>query len=178
MTVFEHSFALIGLVLGLALAQVLTELVRAFRTYGYKLLGPLTPMLAVFVILDIGTWWGILWGTREILPNIWPVLGTGLFISCLYYVAALCVFPESLDDWQDLDKYYMRNRRLVLGLIFLCFAVTTVLQTLLVGYPVVDIVAITYFIMLGLTWLAPWRRANIIGLGALIAVDTWAFFYP
>ena len=178
MTVFEHSFALIGLVLGLALAHVLTELVRAVRTHGFKLLGLLTPMLAIFVILDIGTWWGILWGMRDILPNIWPVLGTGLLISSLYYVAALLVFPESRDDWLDLDDYYMRHRRVVFGLMFLCFAVTTVLHSLLSNSLAVDIVAITYFIILGLTWLAPWRRANLIGLGALIAADVWAFCYP
>lgn len=164
--------------LGLALAHVLTELVRAVRTHGYTLLGRLTPLLAVFVILDIGTWWGILWSTRENLPNIWPVLGTGLLISCLYYVAALCVFPEDRDDWLNLDNYYMRHRRLVLGLIFLCFAVTTVLQSLLLGYPAVDIVGITYFIVLALTWLAPWKRANLVGLSALIIVNIWAFCYP
>ena len=152
MSVFEHSFALIGLVLGLALAHVLTELVRAFRTHSYKLLGRLTPMLAVFVILDIGTWWGILWGMRDVLPNIWPVLGIGLLISCLYYVAALCVFPESRDDWLDLDAYYMRHRRVVLGLMFLCFALSTILSMFL-GHWSVDIVAKAYFIVLGVLGL-------------------------
>ena len=176
MTVFEHSFALIGLVLGLALAHVLNELVRAVRTHGLKLLGPLTPLLAIFVILDIGTWWGVLWEMRAMLPNIWPVLGTGLAISCLYYVAAICVFPESRIDWLDLDDYYLRHRRFVLGLMFFCFALTSVLRSLLMGALAVDIVAATYFAVLGLTWLAPWKRANIVGLSGLIAVDAWAFF--
>ena len=176
MTVFEHSFALIGLVLGLALAHVLTELVRAVRTHGFKLLGPLTPLLAVFVILDIGTWWGILWEMRSILPNIWPVLGTGLLISSLYYVATIFVFPESRDDWLDLDRYYLRYRRIVLGLIFLCYALTIMLRSLLQHELRMDGPGTAYAIVLALTWLAPWRRANIVGLTALIAVDVWAFF--
>ena len=177
MTVFEHSFALIGLVLGLALAHVLTELVRAARAHGFKLLGALTPMLAVFVILDIGTWWGILWDMRDILPNIWPVLGTGLCISALYYVAALLVFPESREDWLDLDNYYLRHRRTVLGLMFACFAATTALHSFLSNSIAMDIVALTYFVVLALTWLVPWKRANLVGLGALIAIDIWAFCY-
>ena len=60
---------------------------------------------------------------------------------------------------------------------FLCFAVTTALHSALSTTLAVDIVALTYFIVLGLTWFAPWKRANLIGLGALIAIDVWAFFY-
>jgi hypothetical protein len=41
MTVFEHSFTLIGLVLGLALADVRGGLVRIARTRGLKSLGAL-----------------------------------------------------------------------------------------------------------------------------------------
>ena len=61
---------------------------------------------------------------------------------------------------------------------FLCFAVTTVLHSVLSNSLAVDIVGFTYFVVLGLTWFAPWKRANLIGLGALIAVDAWAFCYP
>ncbi len=44
-----------GLVLGLALADVLSGFIRTVRARCLKMLGLLTPMLAIFVVLDVTT---------------------------------------------------------------------------------------------------------------------------
>jgi hypothetical protein len=175
MTLFEHSFTLIGLLLGLALAEVLAGLVRTARSRGVRALGVLTPLLAIFFVADVATFWGILWGLRSTLPDsIWPVLGVGTLLGGLYYIAATLVFPEARED--DLDAYYMKNRRLVLGLMLLCFVTVTGMTTVREGELATDMVGVAYTIVLFLTFLAPWRWANIAGLSALILVDIWAFF--
>lgn len=175
MTVFEHSFTLIGLVLGLALADVLSGLIRAVRARGFRSLGLLTPMLAVFVLLDVTTFWGIVWGMRSMMTSIWPVLGISLVLCCMYYVAASLALPDSFERWPDLDAYYMEHRRFVLGLMLFCFVVVVAFQTTMRGGFNQDIVGISYIIVLTLTWLAPWKWSQIVGLGALILIDVWAF---
>jgi hypothetical protein len=179
MTVFEHSFTLIGLVLGLALTEMLSGLVQALRSNGINSLGVLTPLLAIFVLADLTANWGVIWEMRSNLPSLWPVLGFGLLLSSMYYVAAALVFPKSWDDWLDLDAYYMKHRRLVLGLMLMCFVVYTGLWSLHIGSIWLEATSMSYLVLLTLTALAPaWKRVHILGLVGLIVVDLFAFFKP
>lgn len=175
MSVFEHSFTLIGLILGLALTHVLSELVRIIRTQGIKSIGLLTPMLAVFVILDVTTFWGILWEMRDELPGVWPVLGIGIILCSLYYIGATYVFPDTNEEWSSLDGYYMKNRRVVLGIMLACFLILAMINGINAGIFLSDPIAKAYVVMLCLTLIAKWRWANVVGLTALIGVDLLAF---
>lgn len=177
MTIFEHSFTLIGLVLGLALAEVLSGLVRTVRSRDVKTLGLLTPMLGVFVAIDLPASWGVAWMMRTTMPDsIWPVLGFGSLLSGMYYLAAVLVFPDSQEKWPDLDAYYMKHRHIVLGLMFLCFVITIALWSAIKGSFTLSSVGISYVVVMGLTLLSPWKWANVLGLGALIVIDIWGFF--
>jgi hypothetical protein len=174
-TIFEHSFTLIGLVLGLALTHVLSEFVRAVREYGFSALGLLTPLLALFAIVDIATFWGILWEIRSHMKAIGLVTGFGILLSSLYYIAACYIFPSPRDHWPDLDTYYMKYRRVVLTMIFLCFAAVVAFASLERGYFIKDPVGRAYMAILLLTIIAPWRWLNAVGLIALIVIDVLAF---
>ena len=44
----------------------------------------------------------------------------GFIVTALYFVAASLVFPDDLEAWDDLDAHFDKQRRLVLGGIFLC----------------------------------------------------------
>jgi hypothetical protein len=177
MTIFEHSFTLIGLVLGLALAELLSGLVRTVRAQRFKALGLLTPMLATHIIFDITTFWAILWSIRSELPDsIWPVLGFGIALTCMYYVAASLVLPNSPSETTDYDAHYMKNRRIVLGITLACFIIVLLLRSLEAGeLRGIDTIVISYVVVMTLTLLAPGRRANIAGLGALLVIDVLTF---
>jgi hypothetical protein len=175
---FEHSFTLIALVLGLALTHVLSEFVQAVRTHGIRALGVLTPMLAIFVILDIATFWGILWEMRLGFESVWPVLGYSIILSSFYYIAATYVFPVTQKGATDFDAYYMQYRRLILGIMLACYLAVVVFATLEQGHYSNDPVSNAYMIALILTIIVPWRRLNAIGLVALIIVDMMAFMVP
>jgi hypothetical protein len=179
MTVFEYSFTLIGLVLGLSLTEVLGGLLRTARSRGVRSLGILTPLLGTFVVVDAAATWGFVYGIRSSFgESVWPVLGFGVVLSSLYYCAAFLVFPDSEERWPDLDEYYMQHRRLVLGLLFLCAAVATAIASWRLQSFAGDIVQVSYLIGMGVTIWAPWKWANIVGLSGLIAVNVWAFFPP
>jgi hypothetical protein len=173
---FEHSFTLIGLVLGLALADLLSGLVRAVRTRGFKALGLLTPMLAIFFVLDVTTFWGIIWSFRTMMPSsIWPALGFGIVLTSMYYTAASLVLPNSISDTFDFDAYYMDHRRIVLSLMLACYLIVTALGSSATGRLDIDTVGIAWITLVVLTLMAPWKSANRVGLGLLIFVDILAF---
>ncbi len=180
MTVFEHSFSLIGLVLGLALVEVLGALIKTMKARHPVRIGWLTPMLATFIVMDTTTFWGICYENRDILPSIWPTLGVGLVLSATYYAAASMVFPLNEEEWPDLDAYFMQTKRLILGMLFAIFAAVMVLQALIGRDFSVSALVISfgYLAVLLFTALAPWRKACLVGLAGLILVDAIAFIVP
>jgi hypothetical protein len=120
MDAFNFVFSLFGLLLGLSLAQVLSGFERALRHQRIVRLGWLTPLLAIFVMFDLTSFWGWAWQARTYISPHNYVLLIGLVVSSLYYLAASIVFPAELGDRTDLDAHYVQHRRQVLGAVVLC----------------------------------------------------------
>ena len=64
MTIFEMVFNLIGLVLGLALVEVLGGLAKTIKARHEQRISWLTPLLGAWVVLDVSAFWGIAWEVR------------------------------------------------------------------------------------------------------------------
>jgi hypothetical protein len=120
MDAFGFVFSLFGLLLGLSLAEVLSGFARALRHRRFIHLGWLTPLVAVFVMLDLASFWGWAWQARDYITPHYYVLVIGLVVSSLYYLAASVIFPSDFSDRTDFDGHYMQHRRQVLGAVFLC----------------------------------------------------------
>lgn len=125
MSEFEFIFTLFSLLLGLSMAEVLAGLgcaierkVAVVESAPERLrFGWLTPLLAVFVILDLLSFWSFAWFAREhFLVNRYTLLGVTAF-ACAYYVAARLVFPSEWRGVSNLDDHYFRVRRIVLGIL-------------------------------------------------------------
>lgn len=58
---FSFAFSLFGLLLGLSLAAVLTGFARALRMRPRIKMGLLSPLLGLFVILDVTSFWNGAW---------------------------------------------------------------------------------------------------------------------
>ena len=125
MSQFEFIFSLYSLLLGLSLVELLSGLGRTVKAKlhvdeeaksGYRI-GWLTPLLGLFVMLDLLSFWGAAWAVRDIIAvsGGW-MMGTMLFASA-YYLAAHLVFPESIPKNGDLDPHYFHVRRVVLGVL-------------------------------------------------------------
>jgi hypothetical protein len=115
MTSFELVFSLFGLLLGLALAEVLGGFGTAIQKRKKIRIGWLTPLLGALVALDVTSFWMIAWDVRELVPAHYVTLMGGLAIIGLYYLIARITFPHDFDDWPDLDAYYFEHRKWVLG---------------------------------------------------------------
>lgn len=121
MSPFELVFALFGLLLGLAIAEVLGGFARAYRIRRSRKavrIGWLTPLLGLFVVLDLTSFWIVAYGARDQLSANYLTLIVVLGIVGIYYLAATLIFPEDPDEWPDFDDHYDRqNRAVLLGLL-------------------------------------------------------------
>jgi len=121
MSPFELVFALFGLLLGLAIAEVLGGFSRAVklrRSAREVRVGWLTPLLGLVVILDLTSFWIVAYGARDQLSVDYLTLIAVLAIVGIYYLAASLIFPDDPEEWPDFDDHYDRqNRAVILGLL-------------------------------------------------------------
>ena len=119
MSAFEFFFSFYGLVLGLSVAVLATGAARAFKHRKAVKVGWLTPLLAVFVALDIATFWDAAWTNFRELPFSYGLLVGGLIVAVIYFIAASLVFAEAEDEATSLDAHFWSNRSTVLWLLIL-----------------------------------------------------------
>jgi hypothetical protein len=126
MSQFEFIFSLYSLLLGLSLVELLSGLGRAVKARLHvdeerraeHRIGWLTPLLGLFVMLDLLSFWSAAWAVRDIIAvSGASLMGVMLFASA-YYLAAHLVFPDAMPQNGDLDPHYFRVRRIVLGVLF------------------------------------------------------------
>ncbi len=126
MSAFEFFFSFYGLLLGLSVAVIATGLATAIQHRKKIRIGWLTPLLALFVGLDIASFWDFAWTIFRDVPFSYGLLVVGLVIALVYFVAASLVFPHEIEDGLSLDDHFWANKKLVLLL-------TTVANVVAVG---------------------------------------------
>lgn len=119
MSAFEFFFSFYGLLLGLSVAVLATGAARAFKHRQARPVGWLTPLLAVFVALDIATFWDAAWVNYRGLPFSYGLLVGGLIVAVVYFIAAALVFPDEGDRPGPLDDHFWTHKRTTLGLLIL-----------------------------------------------------------
>jgi hypothetical protein len=134
MTDFEFIFALYALLLGLSLVSLIGGLgnvlerefaddAQASAGEGAFRIGWLTPLMAVFVVLDLMSFWAFAWSVRTLLSVTTPtLLGVVVFASA-YYLAARLVFPGDPRRFADLDVHYFRVHRTIFAILIALVAV-------------------------------------------------------
>jgi len=175
---FEFLFALYGLMLGLSIAEVLSGLARSLedRLHSRPTLriGWLSPLLAVFVLLDLLSFWAAAWTVRPLVKVSGESLMLVTAFAGAYYLAARLVFPRELDRVDDLDDHFFRVRRIVLGILLGLLmvqmayyaSVPAILPRLLSPAPLVMTLLLVALLILGL--VVRTRRAAAAIMGALV----------
>lgn len=115
MSGFDLVFALFGLVLGLAITEVLAGFSRVLKMRGKAHVGWLTPLLGLVVLLDLTTFWSNAAEVREVIPGNLLTLMIVMAIVGSYYLVATLIFPTDPDEWPDFDLYYDRFNRWIIG---------------------------------------------------------------
>ena len=116
MAAFEFFFSFYGLLLGLSVAVIATGMATAIQHRRKIRIGWLTPLLALFVGMDIASFWDSAWVNFRDLPFSYGMLIIGLAITLVYFIAASLVFPHAIEDGASLDDHFWANKRVVLML--------------------------------------------------------------
>ena len=114
MSAFEFFFSFYGLLLGLSVAALAVGVATAIQHRKRIRIGRLTPLLGLFVILDIATFWDAAWVNFRHLPFSYGLLVAGLAVALIYFMAASLVFPHEIEDGMNLDDHFWDNKKLVL----------------------------------------------------------------
>jgi hypothetical protein len=176
MTVFEYVFSLYSLLFGLALAQVFGGFGNALQERHKIHIGWLTPLLGLFVIVDLTSFWEIGWELRGMSGRPYFLyLLAGVFLAGIYYLAARLVFPRNFVEWPDFDVYYFRHKQWVFGGILVCnviaAAVLLAIGSRFMRAPLGFANDLAYFVLLLALLGLRNKRANIVLLVLMLAKD-------
>ena len=133
---FDYIFELFTLLISLAVAEMLMGFsrilkLRARRKAGVDptaisvRVGWLVPMLGLLVLVDLGTFWSIIWTMRGVLDMRTAMIFGVLVLIGGYYLVATLVFPDEPELWPDFDAYFWQQKRWVVGgMLLINFATT------------------------------------------------------
>ena len=180
MTEFEFLFSVFGLLIGLTLVEVAVKFADAIDTHHRRPIGILTPLLAVFVLIDVTGYWLFSWSLRDLLHVRWRTVFVALTFAMTYYLSASLIFPRSERDWKNLDEHYWTRKRLVIGGVLLVESATMGWQ-LTRALPALDdywfwFYQLPYFIPMAALLFTRSRRVDIVLLSILIGVQLFADF--
>jgi hypothetical protein len=180
MDTFSFFFSFYGLILGLAVTELLGGFGNVVRAGVLRKLGAQTALLALFVLVVICATWIDAWHSMRNVPLDFEGLWAPLLIAILYYLAATITFPRDPAQWPSIDDYYATRKRFVVGAMLAAeFVVNYTFRGVFIGdwehnrpyfwqHDVLFNVAIKLaFVAL---FFAKGRRANIAALLALDAL--------
>jgi hypothetical protein len=180
---FAFFFGFYGLILGLAVTELLKGLGALARAGELRRLGAQTGLLALFVLLVVCVTWIDAWDALRNVPLDLAGLWAPILIAILYYLAATITFPKNPAEWHSLDEYFAKRKSLV--------AIFMLAAEFLVNYSYGDLIAqyyrqperfwtwdLPYNVAIKLVFLAlifvKGRRANI----AILAVAILLYLVP
>ena len=176
MTIFEYVFSLYSLLFGLALAQIFAGFGNTLQERHKIRVGWLTPLLGLFVTVDLTSFWEIGWELRGMSGRPYFLyLLAGVLLAGIYYLAARLVFPRNFVEWPDFDVYYYRHKQWVFGGILLCniiaAAVLLAIGSRFIRVPLGFANDVAYFGLLVALLAVRNKRANIVLLIAMLSKD-------
>ncbi len=196
---FAYIFELFTLLLGLAVAEMLSGFsgvlkLRARRKAGidptaHKVkIGWLIPLLGLVVLVDLTTFWSIIWMGRDVLEmNMLTIFGVLVLIGGYYLVATL-VFPDEPELWPDFDTYYWQQKRfVVLAMVLINVSAQAAMMALggvkaippevLAEYPLFMAASlITMLSMPAMLWLA-FSKSRRVNIALLVFIAAVQFLY-
>lgn len=168
MSPFEFFFSFYGLLLGLSVAELVGGFSRVLHERQRVRFGWLTPLLALFVALDLATFWNQAWRFFRDAPFNPALLLVGLVIAATFYIAASMTFPrvtaEGLKTRIDLDDHFWAHRRVVFGCVLAANAMVWALLGLLA--------------LADPAWTAFWTPRIVFGVILFAASTATAAFAP
>ena len=113
---FAFFFGFYGLLLGLAVTELLNGLGSLARAGELKRLGAQSALLALLLLIVLCDTWIDAWASLRNVPLNFSGLWAPILLALLYYLAAAITFPKNPAEWRTLDEYFDKRKSLVASL--------------------------------------------------------------
>jgi hypothetical protein len=115
---FSFFFAFYGLILGLAVTELLGGFAGMVRAHAVKKLEAQTALLALLTfVMIVATWvdaWNMLQGVTLNFDDLWPPV----LLATFYYLAAAVIFPREREQYAHLHLYFAARKTFVVAMLF------------------------------------------------------------
>jgi hypothetical protein len=115
---FSFFFAFYGLILGLAVAELLGGFAGMVRGHALKRMEAQTALTALLTfVLIVATWVDTFTMDRAItlsFSDLWPPI----LLATFYYLAAAVIFPRDPRQFPHLRAYFAARRKFIVGMLF------------------------------------------------------------
>lgn len=112
---FSFFFAFYGLILGLAVTELLSGFARLIQARALKHLGLQTALLALLVFVVICATWIEAWDTLKAISLDFDGLWSPILLATFLYLAAALVFPRENKELTHLNEYYTERKKFIVG---------------------------------------------------------------
>jgi hypothetical protein len=174
---FEFFFTLYGLILGLAVTEVLGGFARVAKQRHRVRLGYITPMLGLLTLVDLTSFWRGAWERLRGAEVTLPLLLTGLAIAGVYFLAASLIIPDDFEDWPSLDAFFNKHKGWVMGGVLTANLLNEFVITALISTPVdyaVRMLSLRHIVIsaiyIGLVCGVAFFRNHKVNAGFLVAM--------
>lgn len=116
---FSFFFAFYGLLLGLAVAELLSGLARLVRARALRKLEPRTTLAALFTFLAICATWIDAFGRFENVSLDFAGLWGPILTGTAYFLAATVIFPTDEEEFNRLGDYFAQRQRFIAAMLLL-----------------------------------------------------------
>lgn len=194
MTQFEFFMSFYSLLLGLAVAELMSGFGNLIRAHRQPDWGILTPLAGIDLFISIIASFADAWEKLQRVTIGFSGIAVPSLIGVSYFVAAVMVTPRQVESWPSLDVYYRARGRLsiaalitveLLTIIFLEIASGRVAGFSRAGQIAYGVINVTMVGLLAIAALAPGRRLVAVALilyGAIgvslyaapVTIDSWS----
>jgi hypothetical protein len=124
MSNFELFMSFFGLLLGLAVAELMSGFANLARAKDRPKIGVITPVLGVVIFLSIMV--SLLDAFRKLQDVPISLIGFALptLIGIAYFVAAIAAVPRDQGSWESLDDYFFERRTWTAGMLLAASVLT------------------------------------------------------
>lgn len=172
---FSFMFGFYGLLLGLAVAEVVSGFSRAYDERHTRRLGVVAPLFGVLLLVDLITFWMNAWAYRELAEISYLAAFAVTLVALLYYFAATQVFPKATDK-DTLDNHIMEHRREVVFCVLASNLMTQIppaTSAFTTPWPLPDIALwaglnLSYYFLLCVAALG--KSKKVVGIAVAVAI--------
>lgn len=114
---FSFFFAFYGLILGLAVAELLGGFARFVRDKALRLIEPQTALAALLIFLLLCATWIDAFGRFQTVSLDFSGLWAPIMIATCYFLAATVVFPTDEGEYRRLGTYFADRKLFIIGML-------------------------------------------------------------